>query len=333
MLKPLHECCVLVTPTSFGQDDPGLRVELEKQVGETRYNPHKRPLKSPELLALLHDVDGLIAGLDEIDAAVIDAAPALKIIARYGVGVDRVDLSAATRQGVIVTNTPGANSAAVAELAIGMLLGLARKLCLADRAVHNGEWPRLSGIGLHGKTAGLVGLGAIGREVAARLAAFGCRVIAFDPYVSSQTAAACQASLVSLDELLAQSDFVSLHAPVTEETRGLVDAAFLRRMKPPALLVNTARGELVDEAALFAALQSGRLGGAGLDCFIQEPPRADHPLLSLPNVLLTPHTGAHTDEATSKMGRMALAACLAALQGQRPLYVVNPQVFETGLRT
>ena len=322
----------MVTPTSFGQDDPALRVELEKLVGQARYNPHGRPLKSGELQSLLQDVDGLIAGLDEIDAAAIEAAPGLKIIARYGVGVDRVDLRAATRLGVIVTNTPGANSVAVAELAIALLLALSRKLCPANQAVHNGQWPRLSGLGLHGKTAGLVGLGAIGREVAPRLAAFGCRVLAFDPYVSPQTAVACQASLFSLDELLRQSDFVSLHAPVTPETRGLVDAAFLGRMKPQALLINTARGELVDETALFEALQQGRLGGAGLDCFIQEPPGADHPLLSLPNVLLTPHSGSHTDEATSAMGRMALRACLAALQGQRPDYVVNPQVYESGLK-
>jgi D-3-phosphoglycerate dehydrogenase len=332
-MKRLHECCVLVTSTSFGQDDPSLRFELENQVGQVRYNPQRRPLKSAELQALVQDVDGLIAGLDEIDAAVIQAAPALKIIARYGVGVDRVDLSAATRQGVIVTNTPGANSAAVAELAIGMLLALARKLCLADRAVHNGEWPRLSGTGLHGKTAGLVGLGAIGRLVASRLAAFGCQVLAYDPYVGSDVSASCQASLVSLDELLERSDFVSLHVPVTPETRGLVNASFLRRMKPGALLINTARGELVDEADLFDALQQGSLAGAGLDCFTQEPPAAGHPLLNLPNVLLTPHSGSHTDEATSAMGRMALEACLTALGGQRPDFIVNPLVLESGLRT
>jgi D-3-phosphoglycerate dehydrogenase / 2-oxoglutarate reductase len=331
-LKSLHECCVLVTATSFGQDDPSLHLELESRVGQVRYNPQRRPLKSTELQRLIQDVDGLIAGLDEIDAAVIESAPALKIIARYGVGFDRVDLPAATRLGVMVTNTPGANSTAVAELTIGLLLALARKLCQADGAVHNGEWPRLSGIGLHGKTAGLVGLGAIGRLVAVRLAAFGCWVLAYDPYINSDVSISCGATLVSLDELLERSDFISLHAPVTPDTRGLVNEGFLRKLKPGALLINTARGELIDEADLFNALKGGRLAGAGLDCFIQEPPAAGHPLLTLSNVLLTPHTGSHTDEATSNMGRMALEACLTALSGKRPNYLVNPAVFEYGVR-
>jgi D-3-phosphoglycerate dehydrogenase len=252
----------------------------------------------------------------------------LKIIARYGVGVDRVDIAAATRAGIVVTNTPGANSVAVAELAIGLMLAVGRNICQADRAAHNGKWPRYAGVGLRGKTVGLVGLGSIGREVAARLLAFACRVVAADPYVRPESAAGLRVRLVDLDELLPCADFVSLHSAATSETIGMVNAGFFAKMKAGAYLVNTARGELIDEAALQQALESGRLAGAALDCFRIEPPPPDHPLLRLPQVIATPHMGSHTDDAMNTMGRMALEACLAILQGERPVHIVNPKVYE-----
>jgi D-3-phosphoglycerate dehydrogenase len=318
---------VLVTPTSFGKQDPALREDLARRVGEVRYNPENRPLSAAELAPLVGDVDGWIAGLDEISAEVIAAAPRLRVIARYGVGVDRVDLAAATRAGIVVTNTPGANSAAVAELAIGLMLALGRSLCPADRATRRGEWPRYAGVGLRGKTVGLVGLGAIGREVAARLHAFGCRVVAADPYLRPEAAHAIGVRLVGLDELLAGADFVSLHSAATPATAGMVDAGFLGKMKAGAYLVNTARGELIDEAALGQAIEGGRLAGAALDCFRKEPPPADHPLLGLPQVIATPHMGAHTDEAVNTMGRVSLECCLAVLSGERPAHVVNPEAY------
>lgn len=328
MQTDLRACRLLVTPTTFGKQDPRLRQDLESRVGQVRYNPESRPLTAAELMPLVADIDGWIAGLDEISADVIAAAPRLKVVARYGVGVDRVDIAAATRAGIVVTNTPGANSVAVAELAIGLMLALGRRLCQADRATHCGEWRRYSGVGLRGKTVGLVGLGSIGREVAARLAGFGCRVVAADPYVRPEAAAGLRVRLVELDELLASADFVSLHPAATPETTGMVNAGFLGKMKAGAYLVNTARGELIDEAALQQALESGRLAGAALDCFRREPPAADHPLLRLPQVIATPHMGAHTDDATDTMGRMALAACLAVLRGERPAHVVNAEVFK-----
>jgi D-3-phosphoglycerate dehydrogenase / 2-oxoglutarate reductase len=332
MLKPLHECKILVTPTSFGKDDPGLKHRLEAAVGEVIYNSYGRPLKSAEIQPLIRDCDGFIAGLDEINAAAIQAGTNLKVIARYGVGIDRVDLEAATRQGIVVTNTPGANSVAVAELTIGLILALARQLCHANQVTHLGEWPRISGVGLNGKTVGLLGLGAIGFEVALRLNAFHCRVLTYDPYLTAERAARAGAEPVTLDVLLREADFVSLHAPVTPGTTHIVNADFLARMKPGSFLVNTARGELVDETALVEALESGRLRGAALDCFQKEPPGADHPLLSLPQVIATPHSGAHTDEATFQMGHMALQDCLAVLRGERSEHVVNPQVFDrTGI--
>jgi D-3-phosphoglycerate dehydrogenase len=326
-LVNLRVCCVLVTSTTFGIQDPTLRSELERTVGDIRYSPEKRPLTAPELTSLVKGIDGWIAGLDEIDASVIAAADRLKVIARYGVGFDRVDVAAATQRGIVVTNTPGANSAAVAELTIGLMLALARRICQANQAVRSGQWPRISGVGLAGKTVGLVGFGSIGREVACRLSAFGCRVLVADPTVSPEVVSGCGAGFMSLDELLPVSDFVCLHAAATPVTAGMVNDSFLRKMKPGAFLVNTARGELIDEAALAHAIESGRLRGAALDCFRKEPPGIDHPLLRLAQVIVTPHTGAHTDEAVNAMGRMALDACLAVLRGERPAHVVNPGVY------
>lgn len=327
-MAALRSCRVLVTATSFGQGDPGLKSTLASAVGEVVYNPTGRPLKAAELREMITDIDGLIAGLDEIDASVIQAANRLRVIARYGVGVNRIDVKAATERGIVVTNTPGANSVAVAELTIAFILALARNLCAANEAVRRGEWPRLSGIGLRGKTIGLIGLGSIGREVALRLRPFGCTVLARDPMLTPAQAEAHGAQLVDLDTLLARSDFVSLHLPLLPSTQGMVNEDFLRRMKPGAFLVNTARGELLDEAAVRAALEGGHLRGAALDAFAQEPPGADHPLLQLPQLIASPHAGAHTDEAIHNMGQMSVEACLAVLRGERPPYVVNPQVYD-----
>jgi D-3-phosphoglycerate dehydrogenase len=327
----LRACCVLVTPTTFGRADPALKSSLEASAGRVIYNPRNRPLTAAELIPLVREADGFIAGLDQIDASVIEAGGRLKVIARYGVGVDRVDVRAATRRGIVVTNTPGANSAAVAELAIALMLALGRDLCRADRATRRGKWPRSMGVGLRGKTVGLVGFGAIGREVAVRLKGFGCRILAADPYVIPEAIEGAGAKPVSIDALLAAADFVSLHVAVTSSTEGMVDASFLGKMKPGAFLVNTARGELIDEPALADALHSGRMRGAALDCFRTEPPPSGHPLLQLPQVLATPHMAAHTDEAANAMGWMSLEACLAVLRGEQPPHVVNPDVL-TGNR-
>lgn len=316
----LRDCRLLVTPTSFGKSDPSQRTELEALVGQVIYNPTSRPLSSVDLQALLPGVDGYIAGLDVIDRAALQSADRLKVIARYGVGVDNVDLAAAKEQGIIVTNAPGANSVSVAELAIALLLALARQLPEAFSATRQGGWPRLNGMTLEGKCVGLLGLGAIGKQVARRLAAFDCRVAAYDPVPDREFAQAHGVSLLPLEQVLAQADFISLHLPLLPETRGLVNAAFLAQMKPGACLVNTARGELVDELALADAITHGRLRGAALDVFTVEPPGKDHPLLALPQVIVTPHCASHTDGAMQRMGRMAMDGCLAVLRGEEPPY-------------
>ncbi len=316
----LKNCTLLVTPTSYGKNDASLKTELEQLVGKVIYNPTGKPLTSAEVAALLPGVDGYIAGLDGIDAAALAAADRLKVIARYGVGVDCVDLEAARQCGVIVTNTPGANSVSVAELAIALMLSLVRQIPAAAAATRQGKFPRLSGVSLEGKTVGILGLGAIGKQLARRLNAFDCRLLAFDPYPDLEFARVHAVQFLPLDEILPQADFISLHLPLLPETRRLVDQSFLAKMKKGAYLVNTARGEVVDETALYEALQSGHLRGAALDAFATEPPDPANPLLALPQLIGTPHLGAQTDGATNNMGRMALADCLAVLRGEAPKY-------------
>jgi D-3-phosphoglycerate dehydrogenase len=291
---------------------------LEEAVGRVIYNPYGRPLTAVELGELLPGCDGYIAGTDEISRAALISADRLRVIARYGVGVDNIDLQAAQERGIVVTNTPGANSVSAAELTIGLLLSLARSIPLAHERTRAGEWPRLEGVSLEGKVVGLLGFGAIGRQVARRLRGFDCTVIAYDPVADATLGLEYGAILCSEDRVIAESDFLSLHVPLLPTTRRMVSASFLRRMKPGAFLVNTARGELIDEQALWEALTTGHLRGAALDAFCKEPPDKGHPLLSLPQVIVTPHMGAHTDSAISAMGRQALRDCLAVLRGEAP---------------
>ncbi len=318
----LKEACLLVTPTSYGKNDPCLKTELEAVVAKVIYNPTGKPLTSAEVASLLPGVDGYIAGLDVIDRAALEKADRLRVIARYGVGVDSVDLEAAREKGIVVTNTPGANSVSVAELALGLMLTLARQISEAHQAVQQGKFPRLSGVSMEGKTVGILGLGAIGKQLARRLAGFDCRILAYDPYADTEFSARNNVVLETLDAVVTQADFLSLHLPVLPETRCLVNTAFLAKMKKGSYLINTSRGELIDEQALLDALKSGHLRGAGLDVFTVEPPEPANPLLHLPNVIATPHLGAQTDGATSNMGWLAMHDCLAVLRGEAPKYRV-----------
>jgi len=318
----LRHCRVLVTPTTFGKQNQQLRDQLEAQVGEVVYNTLGRPLTSEELRERLPGCDGYIAGLDTIDGEALGAADRLKVIARYGVGVNNVDLRAASARGIVVANTPHANTVSVAELTLGLIIAAARSIPELDQRVRSGEWPRRVGMALQGKCVGLIGLGAIGKAVAKRLQGWEVRLLAFDPYTDPNATEALQVELVSLDGLLAQADVVSLHAPLTPATCGMINAQSLARLKPGAILVNTARGELVDEIALAQAVSSGHLRAVALDAFQQEPPAADHLLLHSAGVIALPHTGAHTDAAVEEMGWGAVEACLAVLRGEEPLHRV-----------
>jgi D-3-phosphoglycerate dehydrogenase / 2-oxoglutarate reductase len=318
----LKDCRILVTATSYGKNDPQMKANLEAQVGEVVYNKTGRPLSSAQLAELLPEVDGLIAGLDVIDQNALQSTSRLKVISRYGAGLDNVDLELARQMGITVTYTPGANAIAVAELAVTLILALARQLPQAVAASRRGEWPRLIGMSLQGKTVGVIGLGAIGKQLAIRLAGFGCRIAAYDPLPDRAFAKQYGIALLPLAELLPQADFISLNLPLLPETKQLVGEEFLSRIKPGAFLVNTARGDIIDEAALLRALQDGRLAGAALDVYEQEPPDPANPLLSLPNVIPTPHIAALTDGALNAMGWMATQDCLAVLRGEEPRYRV-----------
>lgn len=314
----LKNCRLLVTPTSYGKNDLRLKTELESIVGEVIYNPAGMPLTSPEVQRLLPGVDGYIAGLDNIDRSALQTADRLKVIARYGVGVDAIDLSACHEKGIVVTNTPGANSASVAELTVGLILALARQIPEAVTATRQGGFPRLAGISLVGKIIGLLGFGGVGKETARRLTGFDCTILANDAKPDAACARKYNVQLVPLSILIQRSDFLSLHLPLLPETRLMVNQQFLTQMKLGTYLINTARGELVDETALLQALLNGHLRGAALDVFTKEPPDPDNPLLKIKQVIAVPHIGAQTDGATNAMGWMALNDCLAVLRGDEP---------------
>jgi phosphoglycerate dehydrogenase-like enzyme len=297
---------VAITPRSF-REMPGEHHALLGESGlEVRFPDQNRPLEEAELIQLVRGCAGLIVGVDPVTAHVIEAGP-LRVVVKYGSGTDNIDLPAAKGLGVKVSSTPGANARSVAELTIGLLLALARHVAVHDRAVRAGSWSRRGGIELAGKRLGVVGCGAVGREVARLAACLGMEVIAHDPFLE-----AAEVDLVDLDELLVSCDAVSLHAPLDDSTRGMIGADALARMRSGALLVNTARGGLVEEQALVDALSSGRLGGAALDAFTHEPPTGS-PLLGLENVVLSPHAGAATLEAAQRTSVQAVRQLLRDL--------------------
>jgi D-3-phosphoglycerate dehydrogenase len=277
------------------------------------------------LLAALADAHAvLIRSATQIDAEALAAAPALKVVARAGVGLDNVDIKAATEAGVMVVNAPTSNIISAAELTIGHILSLARHIPAAHASLAAGEWKRskFTGTELYEKRVGIIGLGRIGALIAARLQAFGVEIVAYDPYITATRAQQLGASLLPLDELLATSDFVTIHMPKTPETTGMIGAAELAAMKKTAYVVNVARGGLIDEDALFDALTAGEIAGAGLDVFVAEPP-VDPKLLSLPNVVVTPHLGASTDEAQEKAGISVARSVKLALEGELVPDAVN----------
>ncbi|GAA5100127.1 phosphoglycerate dehydrogenase [Microbacterium yannicii] len=283
----------------------------------------------PALLAALADANAvLIRSATKVDAEAIAAAPVLKVVARAGVGLDNVDIKTATTAGVMVVNAPTSNIISAAELTVGHILSLARRIPAAHASLAGGAWKRSSytGTELFEKTVGIIGLGRIGALIAARLQAFGVSVVAYDPYVTPTRAQQLGAQLLELDDLLAQSDFVTIHMPKTPETTGMIGTDQFRLMKKTAFVVNVARGGLIDEEALYTALTTGEIAGAGLDVFTSEPPAPDgtaFPLLSLPNVVVTPHLGASTDEAQEKAGVSVAKSVKLALEGDLVPDAVN----------
>ncbi|MCW2592396.1 MAG: D-3-phosphoglycerate dehydrogenase [Mycobacterium sp.] len=271
-----------------------------------------------KLLAALPDADALLVrSATTVDAEVLAAGPKLKIVARAGVGLDNVDVDAATARGVLVVNAPTSNIHSAAEHALALLLSAARQIPAADATLREHTWKRssFSGTEIVGKTVGVVGLGRIGQLVASRLAAFEAHIVAYDPYVSQARAAQLGIELLTLDELLLRSDFISVHLPKTKETAGLIGAEALKKVKPGVIIVNAARGGLIDEQALADAIRSGHVRGAGIDVFATEP-CTDSPLFDLPQVVVTPHLGASTAEAQDRAGTDVAASVRLALAGE-----------------
>jgi D-3-phosphoglycerate dehydrogenase/(S)-sulfolactate dehydrogenase len=283
----------------------------------------------PGLIRQLVDrgVEAVIAGGEAYDGPLFEAAPRLRVVARAGVGFDAVDLAAATKHRVVVAITPGANDQAVAEHTVAMLLAVGRGLVGCDAGVRDGSWPRNVLPPVRTRTLGIVGLGRIGRAVYTRAAALGMNLIACEPMPDRDFVARHAVRLVGFDDLLAQSDYVSLHVPLSRENTGLINRTTLAKMKPGAILINTARGGLVVEADLYDALKSGKLGGAALDVFEQEPTPLDNPLLTLPNVLTSPHMAGVDELSLSDMAEVDARAIVDLYQGRWPEQcVVNRQV-------
>ncbi|MGI9860566.1 phosphoglycerate dehydrogenase [Moorella naiadis] len=313
---------VVVTPRSFGATSTRPLDMLREKGYEVVLNLKGRPLKQEELLELAADADGLLVGIDEVSRQVIEGSPGLKVISKYGVGVDNIDLQAARERGIIVTNTPGVNTEAVADLAVALMLCAARQVAAADHSIKKGEWKKFMGVSLFKKTVGVLGTGQIGRAVVRRLKGFEAELLLYDIARDENFAAAVGGRYADLAEVLQEADFVSVHLPLLPATRNLIGEAGLRLMKAGAIIVNTARGGIIDEDALVKALREKWIRGAALDTFSVEP-LANEELRKLPNVVLTPHIGAYTEEAVLMMGMQAAGNLIDALDGRRPESVVN----------
>ena len=304
---------VIVTARSFGKTD-SKAVDLLKANGcevkklEAADGPIEEQLKKE-----IVDADAVIAGLEDYTPELIASAKKLKVISRYGVGYDKVDVAAAREHGVAVTITPGANGDSVADLAVALMLDLARNVTVMDNSIKAKAQKRPSGLEMWQKTLGIVGAGRIGQGVGKRCRGFDMKILAYDMFESEAFQEETGAQYVDLETLLKESDFITIHSPLTPETENMISTEQFQMMKNTAIIVNTARGGIIDEAALYEALKSGEIRGAGLDATVDEPPYGS-PLMELENCILTPHAGAATAEASSKMSYMAAENALAVLQ-------------------
>lgn len=328
---------LVIASASYGVHAPEALERLAKVFDEVRRTALRSNMGEEEVVREIGGADAVIlGGGGPITRKVMERAEELKVIARHGIGLDNVDVEAATELGIVITYCRHTGEeVSVAEHAVALMLACARRLVEADKCVREGRWGdrvELVGVELRGKTLGIIGLGAIGREVA-KIAGrgLGMRVIAYDPYVPDEAFEELGVARVELDELLEKGDVITIHAPLTPETRGMLSRERLARVKPGAILVNTARGAIVDEEALYEMVAGGRIFYAGVDVFSEEPP-AHNPLVKLYRTVLTPHVAAFTKEGLYRMD-MAIAEDLERLfRGERPLHVANPEVFKKELR-
>ena len=317
---------ILVTTTSF-QDTPG---DHHQALADTGWEivTARGPLSEEDTLAAVGDVDGYICGDDLISRAVLEKArPRLQVLSKYGIGVDKIDVAACTEMGLPLLFTPGVNHTTVAEHTFLLLLALEKHLLFHADSTRSGGWQRQTGRELLGKTIGIVGMGRIGKEVAKRAVAFGMRPLGYDLYWNEAFAAEHKVERVeTLEALFPQVDYLSLHTNLTPETRDLIRAETIGQMKPDAIILNCARGEIVKTADIAAALTEGRLRGYGTDVLDEEPPAADHPLTRLSNCLVTPHIGSRTLESVQRQAMAAVTNLIRAMHGEPPLAQVNPDV-------
>lgn len=312
-------------------------IDEEKKILEKYADVKLAKSTTEENLAVeIKDVDVIMVVYAKITKKVIDSAKNLKGIVRYGIGVDNISIDEATKKGIFVANVPDYCIGTVADHAFALLLTLNRKILIADKIMRTGKYvgawtspsEKIRGFDLEGKVLGIIGIGRIGRAVAARANGFNMRVIAYDPYIDKKVAEKCGVELVDLDTLLKESDFVSIHAPLLPETRGMIGESELKLMKRTAYLINVSRGPIVDEKALYKALKEGWIAGAGLDVYEKEPPDPENPLFKLENVVLTPHIAWYTEEAQRRLEMSAVEEAVRILQGQPPKNLVNKEILK-----
>lgn len=313
---------ILITPRSFASfSDKPLKMLTERDYKIKRNNTG-RPYKKEEMLKLIKDVDGIIIGIDELSTEIIEEANELKVISKYGIGLDNIDINMATNKKIVVTNTPTANVDAVADLTFGLILSLARRVPEADRKTKSAKWGKIIGKSVWEKTIGIIGLGKIGRQVVKRAKGFEMNILVFDIVKDKKFAQKYGIKYVNLEKLLRKSDYITIHIPLNDATRNMISYEELEKMKKDAFLINTSRGGIVDEEALYDALRNNKLRGAALDVYNNEPLR-ESPLKELDNVIMTPHIGAYTEEAIENMSIQAAQNLIDVLEGREPQNRVN----------
>lgn len=320
---------VLVPSRSFGRiAEVGTQILEENGLEIENIPEAERPITEEMIQEKLSqgDILGIVSSIEPLGSTALQNVGNLKVISKHGVGLDNIDIEMATEKGVAVTNAPGTNTQAVADLTIGLMISLARKICLANQSTKDGKWERFIGNELWKKTVGVVGTGAIGKAVIKRLQGFDVEILAYDIFEDKEFASRYEVRYVSLEKLLKDSDYITLHAPLTEQTKGLIGKEELEKIGSSSYLVNAARGEIVDQNAIIQALKNKEIAGVALDAFSNEPPEDDE-LLNLENLLTTPHMGAHTYEAMERMDETCAKNIVKVLNGEKPEHTANPQVF------
>jgi D-3-phosphoglycerate dehydrogenase len=318
---------IYITSRSFGQRcEEALR--LVESVAEVEKNPYGRAMNEKELLKAVENVEGLIVGADKVDRKIIGHSKNLKIIARHGIGVDNIDLEAATDHNIVVTYAPHVNADSVADFTVGLILSLARGIPHAHFSMDQKRWEstKFIGVELCGKMIGIIGLGEIGYKVAERAKGFDMKILYWSRRRKTDIEKELGIQYVNFEDLLRESDFITLHVALTDETYGMIGRKELALMKKNAYLVNTARGQIVDEKALYEAMRDGKIAGAALDVYYQEPPNFDNPIFKLDNVITTPHIAAYTIEALRRMDLVNAEDVVKFFKGEKPLYIANPEV-------